>query len=306
MDNKLPELKHIYKNRSLNSHAWEYFKPRDDDIVIATPYKSGTTWMQNIVMHLVFQDLRPRVINDFSPWLDSNWTTPDEMIAQLEAQTYRRFIKTHLPLDGLRFFPQLKYIVVNRDGRDVFMSLWNHYRNLTSESIKRLDDASDEGFPPCPEAIREFWRIWTTRGTFAWENDGYPWWSCLHHVQTWWNFRDLPNILYVHYNDLLKDLEGEIRRIVAYLEMDIAEDILLKIVDAVDFKTMKKEADTIMGDMDFLEGGAQTFINKGTNGRWRDVLTEDDLKLYGAAVQRELTPDCAQWLENGRIVLSQS
>jgi aryl sulfotransferase len=34
---------------------------------------------------------------------------------------------------------------------------------------------------------------------------------------------------------------------------------------------------------------------------WRDVLTEDDLKLYHAAVARELTPDCAEWLENGRL-----
>jgi len=50
---------------------------------------------------------------------------------------------------------------------------------------------------------------------------------------------------------------------------------------------------------DFWEGGAKTFFNRGTNGRWRDVLSEDELALYDAAAKRELTPDCRSWLENG-------
>lgn len=302
MDAKLPQVRHIYKNRSLNSPAWEHFRPRDDDIVIATPYKSGTTWMQNIVMHLIFQDLEVRRVNDFSPWLDSNWSTPEEIIAQLESQEHRRFIKTHLPLDGLKFFPQVKYIVVNRDARDVFMSLWNHYSHLTPEAIARLDNATDEHFPPPPDDIREFWQTWITRGTFAWETEGYPWWSCMRHVQTWWDFRHLDNILHVHFNDLLRDLEGEIRRIAHFLEITIAEELLLKIVDAVTFKNMKQQANTIMEGIEgAIQGGGQTFFNKGTNGRWRDVLTADDLKLYEATKERELTPDCARWLENGRL-----
>ena len=46
-------------------------------------------------------------------------------------------------------------------------------------------------------------------------------------------------------------------------------------------------------------GGAQTFIHKGTNGRWRDVLTDTDLALYAQAMQRTLSADCARWLEQG-------
>ncbi|QTA86300.1 sulfotransferase domain-containing protein [Desulfonema magnum] len=40
----------------------------------------------------------------------------------------------------------------------------------------------------------------------------FPFWSCLHSIQFWWNFRHLPNILFVHFNDLLKKLENEIRK----------------------------------------------------------------------------------------------
>jgi aryl sulfotransferase len=52
--------------------------------------------------------------------------------------------------------------------------------------------------------------------------------------------------------------------------------------------------------MDLIfEGGADRFLFKGTNDRWRDVLTVDDLALYEAAATRTLTPDLRRWLERG-------
>ena len=50
----------------------------------------------------------------------------------------------------------------------------------------------------------------------------------------------------------------------------------------------------------FKEGG-KTFINKGTNGRWRDVLTADDIARYEAEVAKNLTPDAARWLATGEL-----
>jgi aryl sulfotransferase len=48
-----------------------------------------------------------------------------------------------------------------------------------------------------------------------------------------------------------------------------------------------------------FEGGGDAFIYKGTNGRWKDVLDEDDLALYEQAMAKTLPPDCARWLEQG-------
>src|SRR5260221_8345223 len=134
MSISLPTVHRTYQHHHLDSTRWASYRPRDNDIVIATPYKSGTTWMQTIVMHLIFQDLQIRPIWEFSPWLDNAWTKPlPEVIQMLEQQTHRRFIKTHLPLDGLPYYAQNKYIVVGRDARDVFMSLWNHYSNYAED-----------------------------------------------------------------------------------------------------------------------------------------------------------------------------
>lgn len=305
MSAQLPEVVHIYQNHTLDTTRWERYRPRVDDIVIATPYKSGTTWMQMIVMHLIFQDLQTRPVWEYSHWLDARFAPLDEVIDKLEQQEYRRFIKTHLPLDGLPYYSQLRYIVVGRDARDVFMSLWNHHSNFTKELhsfINTLPNRVGHPFPRCPEDIRDFWHQWMTVGWFDWESEGYPFWSNLRHVQTWWNFKHLPNILLVHFSDLLNNLEGEIQRIADFLDIKVSSEILSGIAHTVTFENAKQRAEQLLPNAhQTWIGGAQTFINKGTNGRWRSVLTDEDLKLYADAAARELTPDCQIWLENGRL-----
>ena len=156
--------------------------------------------------------------------------------------------------------------------------------------------------PPCPDDIRAFWKLWIDTGWFDWESEGYPHWSNFRHVQTWWNYKHLPNILWVHFNDLLADLEGEIARIATYLEIECPPATLTAIANMVEFKSMKRDAEKLEPEAHLhFEGGARTFINKGTNGRWRSVLTASDLEMYDAAVAREVTPDCHRWLERGRL-----
>ena len=65
---------------------------------------------------------------------------------------------------------------------------------------------------------------------------------------------------------------------------------------------MKRDADSLLPELEAgFTGGAQTFVNKGTNERWKDVLTPDELAMYDRAVARALTPDCARWLETGSL-----
>lgn len=51
----------------------------------------------------------------------------------------------------------------------------------------------------------------------------------------------------------------------------------------------------------FWDGGAQVFINKGTNGRWRGVLSDREIRDYEARAERELGAECARWLAHGRL-----
>ena len=52
----LPQRTRVYQSHHFDSTRWDYFEPRDDDIIIATSYKAGTTWTQAIVAHLLFPD----------------------------------------------------------------------------------------------------------------------------------------------------------------------------------------------------------------------------------------------------------
>ena len=159
----------------MDSTRWDWFETRPDDIVISTSYKAGTTWTQAIVAHLLFPDGEmPDTVGNMSPWLDMRLLPLEVLLPQLEAQQHRRFIKTHLPLDGLPYSPELKYLYVTRDARDVFMSLWNHYTNHTEEAFvlfNKLGGRQGDELPPAPDDIHEFWRGWITRGSFDWEQD---------------------------------------------------------------------------------------------------------------------------------------
>src|SRR5258706_7541989 len=99
----------------MDSRRWNTFIPRAGDIVIATAPKCGTTWMQQVVGGLVFNDPTPRSLDEVSPWLDGRRVPIEQLIAQIERQAHRRFLKSHLPLDGLPLFDEVKYIHVARD-----------------------------------------------------------------------------------------------------------------------------------------------------------------------------------------------
>jgi aryl sulfotransferase len=116
----------------MDSARWNGFAFRDDDIVIATWAKSGTTWMQQIVSQLIFRGAEGISLDRVSPWLECT-LYPPETVQALEAQTHRRFIKTHLPLDAIVFSPLAKYIYVARDGRDFAWSIHNHIVSMKAE-----------------------------------------------------------------------------------------------------------------------------------------------------------------------------
>jgi len=301
----LPKRTRVYQCHHLDSTRWDVIVPRPDDIVITTSLKAGTTWTQRIVSLLVFQTLElPTTLHWVSPWPDCRFIGGKaEMQVLVESLEHRRFLKSHLPLDALPYRESTKYVYVARDTRDVFMSTWNHiraYTPLAREMLNSGENAPATPFLEPPDDIRDFWRTWMTRATYPWESDGYPYWSHHHHARSYWDYRHLPNILFVHYNDLKADLDGEMRRIARFLEIDVPEAKWPTLVDAATFASMKRDTAFLGPEMGMIfEGGADRFLYKGTNDRWRDVLTADDLALYDAAAARALTPELIRWLEGG-------
>ena len=115
----LPRKTREFHNHHFDSTAWNRFMFRDDDIVVSTYGKSGTTWMQQIVGQSIFGGDENVDLAEMSPWLDLRVPPTRVKLALLEAQT-------HLPVDALVFSPMAEYIYIGRDGRDVVWSIYDH------------------------------------------------------------------------------------------------------------------------------------------------------------------------------------
>jgi aryl sulfotransferase len=259
--------------------------------------------MQRIVSMLVFQSAAPRSLDDVSPWPDIRaWGPVDPVLAHAEAQTHRRMFKTHLPLDALPIYDGVKFIHVARDGRDAAMSLHNHILNMTPEARRGFDDATraDPKFghdaPPTPECAAEFFAEWVKDGGALGDEGG----SFFHLVNTYWAMHGQPNVMLVHYNDLKADLGGEMRRIAAFLNLDVSDDLWPSLVDAATFARMKADGDVLIPHAHMVyRGGPSRFLYKGSNGRWRGVYRPEDLAHYDAAVKLHFTSDLARWAAEG-------
>ncbi len=178
--------------------------------------------------------------------------------------------------------------------------LWSAYHHHTSANdawYAVLNDTPGLVGPPMEHTtldVVSYFRRWL-------EQDGYPFWPFWENVRSWWAIRDLPNVKFVHFNDLKRDLAGEMRGIAEYLGVAIEEAKWPAIVEHCSFDYMKKHAamSAPLGGA-LWEGGAETFINKGTNGRWHELLTADDVAAYEARALAELGPGCAAWLAHGK------
>jgi aryl sulfotransferase len=305
MSNLLKAPTRMVRSRIFESDRWSDYQPRADDIIIGTYPKCGTTWMQQIVSMLVFRSAAVRPIWDLSPWPDMRIFGPAEaVLAAARAQTHRRFFKTHLPLDALPMYEGVKFIHVARDGRDAAMSFHNHMFNFTAYGTQLLDEVSrsdprfGDDFPPVPENAAAYFAQWVADGGGAYGDEGA---SFFHMENSYWAERANSNVLLVHYNDLKADRAGEMRRIAAFLDIEIPDARWPEIIAAAGFDAMKAHADDLIPVAHMLwEGGASRFLHKGTNGRWQDVVSDEDLTRYDALVASHFAPDLAGWVAGGR------
>ncbi len=281
-----------------DSTMWNDFKFRDTDIVISTYAKSGTTWVQQMVSQLIFNGEEGLQVAEMSPWIDLRVPPKEIKLPAVEAQMHRRFIKTHLPVPNLNFSPIAKYLYIGRDGRDVLFSLYNHHVTANDFWYEALNESPGLVGPRIgkpAEDIRDYYHQWL-------EGDGFPFWSLWDNVLSWWNIRHLPNVMLLHFNDLKADMPAQIRRIATFLNISIDEGKWEDILKHCSFDYMKEHATASvpLGGA-FWEGGAKTFINRGINGRWKDILTEPDSDKYEKLALDRLGPACARWLSHGLL-----
>jgi aryl sulfotransferase len=268
-------------------------------VVVATWGKTGTTWLEQVVTQLLMgapEGLRVGC----GPWLDMRGPPLEDVLGEVERTAHRRCLKTHLPLDALVFSPLAKYIYVGRDARDVVWSAYNHQASFTQAALDMFNNTPDRVGPPLTHprfGIRDYYLEFLKTG----EMPGFcmaPFWS---HVRGWWEVRHLPNVLLLHFDNLKRDLDASARRVAEFLGASLDEERWPILLEHCSFHYMRTAASAAEIFSLVWRDGPQSFFNKGTNGRWKDVLTPEEAAQCDTVAARELTPECAHWLRTGEV-----
>jgi hypothetical protein len=287
----------------MDSGRWDEITLREGDIVVSTPPKCGTTWTGMICALLTFQTAElPQPLDDISPWVELLVPSRAELGALYEAQSHRRFFKSHTPLDGLPVDDRVAYICVGRDPRDAAFSWLNHIANLNIDLVDELVEATAAaenrlatpardhlaGIPPEATPYEQF---------LAWVDNprpigGLAW--LLTHMTSFWRARTRPNVLLLHYDDLLADLRGQMRSLAEWLGIDIPADRWDELVAAAGFASMRGRADQLAPGPVWRE--ASRFFHKGTSGQWRGVLDGEAERRYWQRMRELADPELIAWL----------
>lgn len=283
-----------------NNDLWSKINLSEDDIIIASTIKSGTTWLQQIIAQLVFKGEFKENLSDISYWIDTvREYSEEEMISNICKQKHRRFFKTHSPASVVLANEENtpKYIFITRDFRDVVWSFYNHFVN---SKYKIRDHSKENEITLKLRASTnpyEFWKIVMKNKEIFKRCKSYKIiWSYFITIKTWLEIKDRENVLILHFNDLKQDLKGIIRKVSSYLGYNYKDEVIDKIYTKCTFEYMKQNS-TQCVPVAFKN--RKGFINKGTNKRWESTLNEDDFEEYNNLIQEFFNDDVIQWIENG-------
>jgi aryl sulfotransferase len=274
-----------YRSFICDSSRWDGFALRPDDVIVTTPPKAGTTWMQHCCLQLIHGGPAPAPLSEIAPWLDQSLEPIEDVVARLDAQTHRRVIKTHTPMDGIPWSDEVTYIGVGRDPRDTVLSFMDHSTNFDRERAAELRSRAVADAPPTPIGFDSI-RGWIEEDSPP-ERFGSTLRFTAHHLSELWARRDRPNVHLFHYADMRRDLAGELARLAAALGVDASAID----PDALSFESMKANAAEMAPNASsgiFLS--SERFFAAGRTGAWRDAFSAEDLAAYDARIA-ELCPD---------------
>lgn len=286
----LPIRSRDYLGPCTNTKIRDRFQLRSGDVVLSTLPKSGTTWSQAILMMLIHQQaVADRTVWRDSKWLDCNFRDQEELARQLDAQPHRRCIKSHTPLDGICYSPDVAYITVYRHPIDVHFSLERHVANMKYDWLDFL-------FPANPGAA--FKRFLHSPATDMGTDDLTLASFCCHYK----SFRDwahLPNVHFFHYADMKRNPRKQIMRFAEILGLELADSLLDAIAQASSFGQMKQVTHQTTQPTDGPFADQAGFFDTGTSNKWEGRLSKDELRGYQARFSDLVDHADRQWLESG-------
>lgn len=242
------------------------YEPRPEDVFVVTQMKCGTTWMQHLVYEVLSRgrgDLvaSGRTLYAISPWLEGIKSVPLDQAPVVGAERPSRIIKTHLPAPLCPWSAAARYVYVARHPVSCFASC----ADFVAANLGALA-------PPLSEV-----EAWFRSRELMW------WGTWPDHVSGWWDRdRRAPNVLFVFFEDMKRDLPAVAERVAGFLGVaPLSAEELAAVVEKCGFAYMQRHQDAFeMVPPSILQTDAELFV-RGSADRHRDV--PDDVRRRIAA-----------------------
>ncbi|KAH6926300.1 hypothetical protein HPB50_016483 [Hyalomma asiaticum] len=264
------------------------YRPRDDDVFVASYPKCGSTWLQQIV-NGVLKSVESSPAESGKAWRQEVPAFLDFEGAE-GARSMRRpgCLKTHLPYGKHPYSPEAKYICITRNPYDCCVSFYYHTRRLPTYRFQ--EGTFDQFFDMFLDGKVDY-------GDY------------FDHLLSWYAHHGDPNLLFITYEGLKKDTTGWVLRIADFLSKEkyggrirkhpeLLEQVLvstsvesmkslnstlqnwtglIELVPAAAKEEFMQEMKDVFGDIWHVQGNAD-FVRKGIVGDWKAHFNTEQIR----------------------------
>jgi len=278
------------------------FQSQETDIIVASFYKSGTTWLKALTFALV-QRSKHSLEDHHHPLLSHN---PHEIVPYLELDLYLnsskpdltkfissssssspRLFSTHMSLDALKLplkKSPCKVVYVCRNVKDVLVSLWcflNANKGVEwgdfsqNEKIIRAENYSFKAI------FESFCNGVTLHG---------PFWD---HALSYWrgSLEDPKHFLFMRYEELKAEPRTQVKRLAEFLDCPFTKeeedngsvDKILELCSLSNLSSLEINKTGSLGGVDY-----ETYFRKGQVGDWKSYMTSEMVNKIDMIVEEKL------------------
>ncbi len=245
------------------------FVPDGADIFVATQMKCGTTWMQQVVYEVLsrgrgdLSDEGHRHMYATSPWIESRQSVSLGAAPRL-GDRKQRLIKTHMPTRLCPYSASARYLYVLRHPVACFTSTRDFVTMLSGPFVPSTNHLLDWY---CSD--RMFWRSWP------------------EHADGWWRWaQERPNVLFVHYEEMLEDLPAVVLRVARFLETELTGEEIATVARKSSFAYMKAHEDVFEMSPPSVLTLSGEFLKSGTRSREHDLEPADRERILSFCRER--------------------
>ncbi|XP_074284372.1 cytosolic sulfotransferase 15-like [Silene latifolia] len=265
--------------------AQTHFEALDNDVMVATVPKSGTTWLKALVFAVVNRN-KFDIGSKTHPLLTSN---PHDLVPFLEYKVYAnnqfpnllnipspRLFSSHVPYNSLPrsiVTSKCKVVYICRNPYDTFVSIWHFLKKIR---------------PTClgPFSLEEAFDMYCKGHV------GYgPYWD--HMLQYWEeSIRAPEKVMFLKYEDLKSDVSFQLRKLADFLGYPFtAAEEENGVVDAISklcsFDQMK-DLEVNKKGKSILYFENQGLFRKGEVGDWMNLLSVEMVERLSRIMEQKL------------------